>query len=615
MITVFLENFIFFPGDTVFSFHTPKRGGNNSFIQQLGKNRRSIHQTLKAKQITPNTMSHLNTTPAPLQPYPLFGARTMTGPTSRISTLSSGTSSSRFTLTKRRNSKVEEADTLLVSVSGSSIHHQNENGGRSLFPAVDHLKKMVADRDNLNNSKHNKNENRKDTSMFISSSSNGSRSVSPLTMSNTSPPVSTLSMIAPSSIETTYKRTIDSIRSGRSYNDNKMERSSGQDSVDSSGIDSIGSNNSSAHESSKRRMTSPITLDFCLSTPSTSSGSSFTAHANSFSSVTAPAAPAMTVSTSQIPPAIPISFHSPETAVVVANPHTSITSPSQTTTNDDDIIITNTNHGHVDAMVLNAAIERLTPSAQLSASNDNASNNNDSGGGGISATQQEEDDLAASIALARQLMQEESMQAAHWIQQETLAAHQQMAREMANQGIEGEQDEDLMYALELAAQEQNAAEHDVPDDQDFDVEEMSYDDLMNLGNRIGDVAQQRWQMDSKHVIAGFPTKELTETDIADRKNKATGTKSHLALLVVDPTICQICQCDFECTEHIKILPCGHDFHVGCIDMWLKDNKTCCLCKASVAPEDQKESSSSTSSSSTSSSSSPTSSSSSGETKR
>ena len=178
------------------------------------------------------------------------------------------------------------------------------------------------------------------------------------------------------------------------------------------------------------------------------------------------------------------------------------------------------------------------------------------------------------------------MQAAHWIQQETLAAHQQMARERANQGIEDEQDEDLMYALELASQEQHAAEHEVPDDEDFDVEEMNYDDLMQLSNRIGDVAQQRWQMDAKHVVKSLPTRKLTETDIAERLAASKmSTKSSLALVVEDPTLCQICQMDFECDEVIKILPCCHDFHVGCIDMWLKDHKTCCICKKSVAPED------------------------------
>jgi len=91
---------------------------------------------------------------------------------------------------------------------------------------------------------------------------------------------------------------------------------------------------------------------------------------------------------------------------------------------------------------------------------------------------------------------------------------------------------------------------------------------------------------------------LTEKDIIDRAEAAKCKhKSSLALVVEDPTLCQICQMDFECDEHIKILPCGHDFHVGCIDMWLKDKKTCCICKKSVAPEDQPSSESSSSSSS------------------
>ena len=122
----------------------------------------------------------------------------------------------------------------------------------------------------------------------------------------------------------------------------------------------------------------------------------------------------------------------------------------------------------------------------------------------------------------------------------------------------------------------------MPDDQEFDVEEMSYDQLMDLGSRIGSVAQQRWQLDSKHVVAALPTKELDDDDISARavakKNQKT---SALALIVEDPTICQICQCDFEAGDHVKVLPCGHDFHCGCIDHWLKDNNSCVLCKAPV----------------------------------
>ena len=127
----------------------------------------------------------------------------------------------------------------------------------------------------------------------------------------------------------------------------------------------------------------------------------------------------------------------------------------------------------------------------------------------------------AASALARRLMYEESMQAAQWIQRETLAAHRQQQLELANRGLSGngeggQVDEDLLMALELAEQEQHAAEHAIPDDQDFDVEEMSYDQLMDLSSRIGSVAQQRWQLDSRNIVSALPTKELTDKDIADR---------------------------------------------------------------------------------------------------
>ena len=192
---------------------------------------------------------------------------------------------------------------------------------------------------------------------------------------------------------------------------------------------------------------------------------------------------------------------------------------------------------------LDAAIHQLTPALQAAAEANSppaaaaaSSSSSDAAAAAAAAAaaQKEQEDMEASIALARQLMYEESMQAAHWIQQETLAAHRQMALERANQGIEdGGADDDLMYALELAEQEQHAAEHHVGDDEEFDVEEMSYDQLMNLGSRIGDVAQQRWQLDGKRVIKALPTHELTEAMLAERAQAKTGIKSSSLALVVD----------------------------------------------------------------------------------
>lgn len=40
-------------------------------------------------------------------------------------------------------------------------------------------------------------------------------------------------------------------------------------------------------------------------------------------------------------------------------------------------------------------------------------------------------------------------------------------------------------------------------------------------------------------------------------------------------ICTVCQMNYELGEEIKTLPCGHFFHVACIDQWLSESSTKC----------------------------------------
>jgi hypothetical protein len=34
-------------------------------------------------------------------------------------------------------------------------------------------------------------------------------------------------------------------------------------------------------------------------------------------------------------------------------------------------------------------------------------------------------------------------------------------------------------------------------------------------------------------------------------------------------------------DDLRMLPCGHFFHKGCVDKWLKINALCPLCKAEI----------------------------------
>lgn len=52
------------------------------------------------------------------------------------------------------------------------------------------------------------------------------------------------------------------------------------------------------------------------------------------------------------------------------------------------------------------------------------------------------------------------------------------------------------------------------------------------------------------------------------------------------TECPICLGEFEDGEKVRVLPrCHHEFHVGCIDMWLVSHSSCPTCRRSLLEPD------------------------------
>ncbi|KAG6502962.1 RING-H2 finger protein ATL74-like [Zingiber officinale] len=48
------------------------------------------------------------------------------------------------------------------------------------------------------------------------------------------------------------------------------------------------------------------------------------------------------------------------------------------------------------------------------------------------------------------------------------------------------------------------------------------------------------------------------------------------------TQCTVCLADYQEKDVLRILPfCGHNFHVICIDIWLKQHSTCPVCRISL----------------------------------
>eukprot|EP01087_Luapelamoeba_hula_P016387 TRINITY_DN5036_c0_g1_i1.p1 TRINITY_DN5036_c0_g1~~TRINITY_DN5036_c0_g1_i1.p1 ORF type:complete len:288 (-),score=43.14 TRINITY_DN5036_c0_g1_i1:36-899(-) len=96
-------------------------------------------------------------------------------------------------------------------------------------------------------------------------------------------------------------------------------------------------------------------------------------------------------------------------------------------------------------------------------------------------------------------------------------------------------------------------------DEERSDDEMSYERLLELGERIGSVSTGA----SAEQISALPETKF---------NPSLQTSNPVA-----NTTCPVCQMDFENGDMIRTLPCLHFYHTACIDKWLASKKTCPTC--------------------------------------
>ncbi|XP_011094684.1 uncharacterized RING finger protein C4G3.12c [Sesamum indicum] len=106
-------------------------------------------------------------------------------------------------------------------------------------------------------------------------------------------------------------------------------------------------------------------------------------------------------------------------------------------------------------------------------------------------------------------------------------------------------------------------------DMRLDIDNMSYEELLALGERIGSV--------STGLSDGLISKCLTESIYCSSD------------LSQDEGTCVICLEEYKNMDDVGTLKvCGHDFHVGCIRKWLSMKNLCPICKASAVDDNMKE---------------------------
>ncbi|KAK7351637.1 hypothetical protein VNO77_11228 [Canavalia gladiata] len=101
--------------------------------------------------------------------------------------------------------------------------------------------------------------------------------------------------------------------------------------------------------------------------------------------------------------------------------------------------------------------------------------------------------------------------------------------------------------------------HDRHRDMRLDVDNMSYEELLALEERIGNVS------------TGLS--EETILKLLKQKKYSVETGSQL-----DAEPCCVCQEDYGDGDDIGTLDCGHDYHSKCIKQWLMHKNLCPICK-------------------------------------
>ncbi|KAL6627388.1 hypothetical protein ACP70R_031114 [Stipagrostis hirtigluma subsp. patula] len=99
----------------------------------------------------------------------------------------------------------------------------------------------------------------------------------------------------------------------------------------------------------------------------------------------------------------------------------------------------------------------------------------------------------------------------------------------------------------------------------LDIDNMSYEDLLALGDFIGNV-----------------NTGLSDEKISGCVKEVVCCSSDQAQEDQDDGTCVICLEEYKDKDSLGVLKCSHDFHADCIKKWLQKKNSCPVCKAAVA---------------------------------
>ncbi|KAJ0026160.1 hypothetical protein Pint_08138 [Pistacia integerrima] len=114
----------------------------------------------------------------------------------------------------------------------------------------------------------------------------------------------------------------------------------------------------------------------------------------------------------------------------------------------------------------------------------------------------------------------------------------------------------------LEGQDSNSEDEEEEEDDDIDVDELTYEELIALGEFIGEEKR------------GLSLNEISKC--LHPSKGSFDSKSGIDR-------CVICQVEYEEGEVVVAPPCEHPYHSECITGWLQVKKICPICSTEVSP--------------------------------
>ncbi|CAI8593188.1 unnamed protein product [Vicia faba] len=128
-----------------------------------------------------------------------------------------------------------------------------------------------------------------------------------------------------------------------------------------------------------------------------------------------------------------------------------------------------------------------------------------------------------------------------------------------------EEDFALFNEMENPVDQRQVDQHQ---DMRLNIDGMSYEELLQLGERIGSVSTG---LSDETIALQLKTKYFSPSPIAINLEELPPEDE-------EANSCIICQEEFKNQEKIGVIKCEHEFHADCITQWLLLKNSCPICK-------------------------------------